>query len=797
MKLRKVVLIMIYLFRKLVSKTFMGLLCLGIASLFLFSSNPISATEGTYTRLTAGTQEITIGLNTEYSTYLSALGDFGVDKSINSLASCTIKDSSVAVVVNDCQVYSVSLGSTSLHIEYQGLTLNIPVNVIEKYRIITDTPNVEQSNLDVYAGLDLSSISKQREEVLKELNQYRSFAKLQPLTINENLNKGAQAHANYLKATGTTGHIENPAHPLFSGTFPSMRVQSFGYPNINVSEVVSPMKSDPIESLNSLIAAPLHRIILLGPGSDETGIGLSTNHLVITPGTKRTGEKLIDRSVVLFPAEGQQNVPLSWVAIESPNPLDYYQKEGEQVGYPISISTSYSNKMKYNSATLTDSKGQSVDFYLVDSEHGGVEEAILLIPKQPLKPNEKYTVQIDFGQTKQSSEVYGIPPHEVTKTWSFTTRNETAHSLTLNKSNLSLNEGQSINLPKVFLTTEQGTIRDVSSESQYKSDSSHVIIQNGNLVGDSAGTAKVVVSYEGKIVSFTVDVLPTVKNTFSDMTSHWANDAVNWGKKLEIMGGYADNTFKPNRLVSEEEFLKMLFKLYEKEIPMEIRNRAITKTKWSIGSWSDPYYNYALSYNLDLDKSALKKAVRQKPLTRYEVASLIAGLNGKNYSNAQDAVRFLLDMGYSTGKTASTINGYQGNDSLTRAEAVQFLRNLVQEGMNSIQGRPEKVSPFIKQDRFIKAKYNEDTTLNVSGRFQEYANQTTKVTIGALLPKSKVIQEYLVTFDHEGYFTIPTSKVIDQDGLPIDELIIDLPIREDLSYQTKVNYVSTFYNVYR
>ncbi|NHN32823.1 hypothetical protein [Paenibacillus agricola] len=48
---------------------------------------------------------------------------------------------------------------------------------------------------------------------------------------------------------------------------------------------------------------------------------------------------------------------------------------------------------------------------------------------------------------------------------------------------------------------------------------------------------------------------------------------------------------------------------------------------------------------------------------------------------SNEAGQYILDKGYSHGKTSATVAGYKGRDLLTRAEAIQFVRNVKEKGM--------------------------------------------------------------------------------------------------------------------
>ncbi len=153
--------------------------------------------------------------------------------------------------------------------------------------------------------------------------------------------------------------------------------------------------------------------------------------------------------------------------------------------------------------------------------------------------------------------------------------------------------------------------------------------------------------------------------TFTDTQSHWAKAYIEWGVEHGITAGYEDGTFRPNVPVKEREFLAMVFRANP---DMEVSAPAAGE------AWYDPYYTTALSLNYPVsDKLA------EYDYTRGQVARVIAATQGQHLST-NAAIQYLLDHGLSKGKTSATIEGYAAGDTLTRAEALTFIYNVVHAG---------------------------------------------------------------------------------------------------------------------
>ncbi|WP_161793319.1 CAP and S-layer homology domain-containing protein [Cohnella kolymensis] len=151
---------------------------------------------------------------------------------------------------------------------------------------------------------------------------------------------------------------------------------------------------------------------------------------------------------------------------------------------------------------------------------------------------------------------------------------------------------------------------------------------------------------------------------FKDTSTHWARLAIDWAVKNKIVTGYPNGTFQPDTFVTEEEFLKMYLEALDVSVPSN-----------ASGRWSNSYYTYAAANKLTLRGSVNTKA-RTMPINRLAVAELIASFEGSKLTGSK-AIQFVLDNGYSKGKTSKTVNGYAGADKLSRAEAVQFIKNII------------------------------------------------------------------------------------------------------------------------
>jgi hypothetical protein len=164
---------------------------------------------------------------------------------------------------------------------------------------------------------------------------------------------------------------------------------------------------------------------------------------------------------------------------------------------------------------------------------------------------------------------------------------------------------------------------------------------------------------------------------FSDVSKdHWAFEAISWGIKQNVLDGFPDGTFSPGKPVTEAEFLKILISSY-------------SSLSGKGGNWYDEYYAFAQEKNWFVKGLSDKTAVDQ-PIPRRNAAIILSSALGTYYHDDSDgstasAINELYLKGLSSGKTGKTIEGFMPDDTLTRAEAIQFIYHFVSKsGLTSL-----------------------------------------------------------------------------------------------------------------
>lgn len=185
-------------------------------------------------------------------------------------------------------------------------------------------------------------------------------------------------------------------------------------------------------------------------------------------------------------------------------------------------------------------------------------------------------------------------------------------------------------------------------------------------------------------------------NSFSDVSiQHWASSAISWGVEHNILDGFPDGTFAPEKPVTEAEFLKILIAAYV-TLPVQGEH------------WYDRYYAFASEKKWYV-KGLENQAVVNQPILRKHAALILSSALGAPYSDdstesVKAAITDLYDRGLSSGKTEKTIEGFAPEDTLTRAEATQFIYRFVSEsGLSTL----DQTSPDVNE-----VKVNPDKSMD-------------------------------------------------------------------------------------
>ncbi|MDT0125408.1 S-layer homology domain-containing protein [Paenibacillus sp. RRE4] len=646
------------------------------------------------------------------------------------------------------------------------------------------------------------------EQGLNAANFYRYIAGMSgDLVLDPTLNMQAQHGAVVVSTGGQLSHSpEQPADMpkdffdkgYTSASSSNLHVTSNGKFNVLAGSIMGYMNDSDASNIDRVG----HRRWILSPKLQRIGFGLAahqeeerTRYYNAMQVFDKSRTQVTPYNYSLFPNQGDFPIE-AFGALQAwsvqLNRDVFAKPELEKVQVEM-IRTSDQRKWTFNQQEKTEfpSEYYNVDpsnkrwfeqaYFNVETTNFGDNSAIIFRPDdiQLFKNGDTFQVHITGLQKKDGS------PAEI----SYTTRffhidgrqEPTLTQIRPAKSDVTLRVGETADIPLITAILGDGTSYTPYSNLTYTTSSDKIVIRNGRIAGTKVGKAELHIRFGGKetVVSVTVKKMPN----YTDIQNHWAKHDILWAIQQNMVSGDND-TFRPNDQVSEAEFLSMLFNMYANT--KYLKNMETAQDKGTL--WSDRYYTYAARFNLPLEASIQNPKLRKHALNRTEVAVIIASLGGRNYVREEDNIQYLLNMGYSSGKTSATVEGYAGKELFTRAEAVVFLRNLKGKGFEP-WGRPEQVTETgdnEKQgnlpDGTVQAEYTVDHTLTLRGTFKAYAGHTIPIDINGPSPEVLPIQTENVTLAADGSFKL-TVKVNEQNT---KHLNLYLNVKEDYTYWIRV-----------
>lgn len=242
--------------------------------------------------------------------------------------------------------------------------------------------------------------------VIDSFNDIRAIAGLEPAVIDSRFCLAASGHAEYIEKHPSSGHLQSPLKPGFTGREPADRLARVGFAG-GSWEVLVPRVDDVDTAVRRLFDAPYHRVSMLNSGPIKAGGGFVGGAVVID------GEASNETRTIVSPMDGQKSVQPFWKDSEIPDPFRLHSATSKLVGYPIMFVRQGARKIVVRSFRLTDARGNRVAAFENFPDHDDhLTAEAFIMPKKPLAASSTYFATVDA--TDHNGKQIG-------KSWSFTT----------------------------------------------------------------------------------------------------------------------------------------------------------------------------------------------------------------------------------------------------------------------------------------------------------------------------------------------------------------------------------------
>ncbi len=288
----------------------------------------------------------------------------------------------------------------------------------------TGNPGDTKGDTAVIKGKYPPSASPAQQAALKALNKVRRELGLSIADESAQLNKSAQAHADFVTnhcreydGYGLSPHEEDPSYgDDFTGKWPWDRAAAAGYHGQGVGEVIAFFAS-PGPAVDAWVNSLYHRLLILDMGLQVIGYGKSVGQSscpwpygkmdVMDLGLGAPPQNA--PRFVLYPHDGAVGVPRKFEGYESPQPPK--PKDGYPAGTMITLQLRDSSRFQWTEHKIIELDNQwevphmavsnvpNTDVGIEKDPQAmqGMRPYLALYPDDPLKPDTKYRVVIGIN----------------------------------------------------------------------------------------------------------------------------------------------------------------------------------------------------------------------------------------------------------------------------------------------------------------------------------------------------------------------------------------------------------------
>lgn len=228
------------------------------------------------------------------------------------------------------------------------------------------------------------------QNAIGRLNHIRELAGLSPVTLDPEISKGCQAHADYL---ARNGKLRND--PMFSAVDENPSLPGFTPEGQNAarrSDVFS-LAPNPTTQIDDLTGTLYRRSFVLDPRLRKVGLGCALELGVGWVNVLDLNTGRDDGEPVVLPGPGQKNIPTTG--------RDRLPDSPSLPGYPITAWFPGRPKISNVRAKLNEAIGGPVDIVIsspenpIDSTSSIQGNVIAIYPRHSLQPGREYSFTID------------------------------------------------------------------------------------------------------------------------------------------------------------------------------------------------------------------------------------------------------------------------------------------------------------------------------------------------------------------------------------------------------------------
>lgn len=372
----------------------------------------------------------------------------------------------------------------------------------------------------------------QKKQALDLVNQIRQEYNIDALTPNTYLDEAAYKHASYMYRNNVLSSIEEKDKRNYSGRYPWDRAAYHNYDLPIISEFIDKDEPSYVYSLTNFLNNPYSRVTLLDPLYKDLGFGNLYNYYSFELGGETTTKKYNYK--VMYPYNNQINVPIKWTNKFALDP--YANGSNEKYGVPVTY-TYYSDRdikeinVDVKNTEIYDITNKEIIPIHISTpkEDKYLNHTLLLLPEKVYEYGSRYRVKI-------SAEVV------------FDDRTEV--------------------IEEVFY---------------FKTVESNNLVDADELVTRGRFAQMLIEALDINKRSVTISLFRDVPIT------HPYSDAIHTAYSQSYIYGYGNGTFGPEHILTREQLITMVMRVYDRLKKDDIDPSTITlpfKDKADISDWS-------------------------------------------------------------------------------------------------------------------------------------------------------------------------------------------------------------------